>query len=79
MKFELAQEIGLACGLESPTEWVNNLLIHAFWIRSNDMAREETELIEDAGIHGVLFAKCGHADSEEGNDLCYMCRRLQKD
>lgn len=79
MTFEEAKELGLACGLTEPCEWVNNVIVHATLLFPwDEMGREIQELIEDARRHGVKFCKCGHADVDEF-ELCYLCRGFEKE
>lgn len=76
MTFEKAKELGVACGLSEPYEWVNNAIVHAMQLFPwNRISAELKELIEDAKSRGVKFCKCGHADACE-SEACYMCRKL---
>jgi len=78
MTFEKAKELGVACGLSEPCEWVNNVIVHATqlfpWAKVDAELRE---LIEDAKAHGVKFCECGHADVCE-SEACYMCKQVRK-
>ena len=73
MKFRKAIKMGKACGLKTPEESVNNVLIHVtnfFAYRNID--KEVRELVEEAKRKGMKFHDCGMAliDGE-----CYMCER----
>ena len=81
MKFGTAKEIGLECGLESPAEWVNNIVLHTMNLFGNeDIAAEMAELEQDAIANGVRFSLvCGDAvlDEDSVEDECYMCRGIR--
>jgi hypothetical protein len=79
VKFEVAREIGLGCGLQQPYEWVNNAVHTAsMFMRFDDIPGELDELHQDALAHGVKFAKiCGCAYLSDTDDYCYICQKLQ--
>ena len=80
MKFLEAKKMGIKCGLETPAEWVNNVLIHCTMLfEYSEIEKEEKELIDDAIKNGVLFSRlCRHATKENINELCYMCKAVLK-
>ncbi len=76
MKLKEAIEFGQDCGLESPEECVNNILVHSTMIFLYDHIREEeNELKKEAKAAGIQFHKCGMA-MKDGK--CYMCENFSK-
>jgi len=77
MTYKNAKSLGEACGLAEPHEFVNNVIIHATSLFAYEkIAEEKNELIKEARIIGVNFAKCGHAHPEPDAELCYICKKL---
>ena len=77
MKFEEAERIGIAVGLEHNYEFVNNAIGSAMSMFPYDKVAEEVEELKlDAKNNGVKFAQCGCANDNEEDELCYICRKL---
>jgi hypothetical protein len=72
MKLQDAIELGKECGLVSPHEAVNNVILHSMSLfEYKDIQREEAELLTEAASAGVLFcSECGLAMGEQG---CLSC------
>jgi len=79
MKLKEAIEIGRNCGLETPVESVNNILIHDTMLFPYDrIPEEEAELIKEAKEQGIQFCHCGLAKFETDGEDCYMCKKFGK-
>jgi hypothetical protein len=78
MKLQQALEIGDTCGLATPPECVNNILLHAGNLFAYTEAEEQIkELIADAAAAGIEFCfLCGTA-KKDGN--CYMAGLMHRD
>lgn len=80
MTYQQAAELGHACGLSEPAEFVNNIALHAMNLFAyGDIPQELAELHETAAAAGVVFsADCGHATlaGEDTAAVCYVCRKL---
>jgi len=76
MKLKDAIDVGQECGLETPAECVNNIILHAMNLFPYDDINIETkELVEEAEKEGVKFCvQCGGAMIKD--DGCYMCRNF---
>lgn len=78
MKLKEAIEIGQSCGLETPEESVNNILVHSTMIYPYDRVREEEdELIKEAKEAGIQFCHCRLAKFADDGDDCYMCKKFR--
>ena len=64
MKIAEAIKIGKECGLETPEECVNNILIHAHMYFGQDMFPQCEELLADMRQHEAELAS--HYEREEG-------------
>lgn len=76
MKLKDAIEMGLACGLQTKAEAINNVMLHSMSLfRYDDIAKEEAELIAEAKADGVKF--CKTCQSAMIGDVCYICRKFR--
>jgi len=78
MKLKEALEFGQGCGLWSPEESVNSILVHSTMMYPYEHIREEEdELIKEAKEAGIQFCHCGLAKfADDGND-CYICKKFR--
>ena len=78
MKLKEAVKFGQDCGLETPEESVNNVLVHSTMIFAYDhIHEEEAELIKEAKESGIQFCHCGLAKFADDGDDCYICQKLR--
>jgi tRNA(Ile)-lysidine synthase TilS/MesJ len=78
MKLMQAIDLGQYCGLESPEESVNNILIHSTMMYPYEHIREEEdELIKEAKEVGIQFCHCGLAKFANDGDDCYICKKFR--
>lgn len=79
MKLKDAIELGRDCGLETPEESVNNVLVHStMMFPYGETAKEEAELLKESADAGVLFCRCGLAKFADDGDDCYICKKFKK-
>lgn len=71
MKLQAALELGDECGLVTPAECVNNVILHVGNLFAYTEAEQEAqELLKEAADAGIKFcASCGSAMI---GDRCYM-------
>jgi hypothetical protein len=77
MKLQQALKIGLKCGLDTPVECVNNILLHWGSILLYTESRKELkELVEDAKSQGIKFSEvCGCATHGSIEQRCVNCKK----
>lgn len=74
MLLKEAVEIGIDCGLSSPEEAVNFVLIHCMSLFGLDQIEKEVNQLEtDAIQNGLKFCSCGMVKT--GN-ICNCCAQL---
>jgi len=79
MKLKDAIELGQDCGLTTPEESVNNVLVHdTMMFPYGEIAKEEAELLKEAKDMGMLFCHCGLAKFKDDGDDCYICKKFKK-
>ena len=82
MKYDIAETIGRECGLTKPSEFVNNIGMHAINTFAYDVIEEELkELYNDAISRGIRFSNfCSHAIRPEDSkdEFCVTCKKLQE-
>jgi len=60
MKFEEAKKLGVACGLETPAEWIWNVINHIDQLTLYErMAFEIEELLQDAKAQRIDLVAIG--------------------
>lgn len=73
MKLSQAIELGKECGLETPAECVNNVLMHVMNLFDYYRIDKEVEELKiEANDSGIEFHQCGLAML---NGSCYMCEK----
>lgn len=79
MKLNNAISIGQACGLNTPEEAVNNMLIHyhQFMIEV-EYEKEMNELITEAELLGIKFHDIPGCGLAMINGRCYICDKLSE-
>jgi len=78
MKLDYAIHIGDVCGLSTPEEAVNNILIHyQQFMTEDEHEREMTELMTEAELLGIKFHDVPGCGLAMINGRCYICDKME--
>jgi hypothetical protein len=79
VKLQQALEIGDTCGLTTPPECVNYVILHWMNLFSYEEAEAQVEeLLKEAAVAGIKFCvSCGSAMNSAG--VCYMASLTHRD